>query len=223
MAPGKIIDIKEDEQNRVITLALEKGTQEYTVFKDRLLLVKVGDELHAGDRLTIGAVDMRDLLKYAGKEAVERYILNEVSKVYVLQGATINPKHIEIIVKQMFSRVRVHTNGSTTFAVSEMVDKHVLMEENKRVEAEGGEPATAGELLLGISRVALSTTSVLSAASFQETSRVLINAALAAKEDKLFGLKENVIVGRLIPAGTGFHKKGMPLPMEVEEEIEEPA
>ncbi len=223
MAPGKIIDIKEDDQNRVITLALEKGTQEYTVFRDRLLLVKVGDELHAGDRLTIGAVDMRDLLKYAGKEAVERYILNEVSKVYVLQGATINPKHIEIIVKQMFSRVRVHTNGSTTFAISEMVDKYVLMEENKRVEAEGGEPATAGELLLGISRVALSTTSVLSAASFQETSRVLINAALAAKEDKLFGLKENVIVGRLIPAGTGFHKKGMPLPMEVEEEIEEPA
>jgi DNA-directed RNA polymerase subunit beta' len=223
MAPGKIIDIKEDDQNRVITLALEKGTQEYTVFRDRLLLVKVGDELHAGDRLTIGAVDMRDLLKYAGKEAVERYILNEVSKVYVLQGATINPKHIEIIVKQMFSRVRVHTNGSTTFAISEMVDKYVLMEENKRVEAEGGEPATAGELLLGISRVALSTTSVLSAASFQETSRVLINAALAAKEDKLFGLKENVIVGRLIPAGTGFHKKGMPIAMEVEEEIEEPA
>ena len=206
MAPGKVIDIKEDDHSRVITIALGKGTQEYIVPKERLLLVKAGDEVHAGDRVSIGATDMHELLKYAGKEAVERYILNEVSKVYVLQGATINPKHIEIIIRQMFSRVRVHNTGSTNFAVSDVVDKYTFTEENKRVEKEGGIHAEAGELLLGISKVALSTASVLSAASFQETSRVLINAALASKEDTLFGLKENVIIGRLIPAGTGFGK-----------------
>lgn len=213
MAPGTVIDIKEDDRNRVITIALEKGTQEYIIPKERLLLIKTGDEAHAGDRLSVGAVDMHELLKYAGKEVVERYILNEVSKVYVLQGATINPKHIEIIIRQMFSRMRVRDAGNTNFAVSDVVDKYTFTEENKRVEMEGGSLASAGELLLGISKVALSTASVLSAASFQETSKVLINAALAGKEDALFGLKENVIIGRLIPAGTGFRKGELSSPL----------
>jgi DNA-directed RNA polymerase subunit beta' len=152
---------------------------------------------------------LRELFKYGGKESAERYIVKEVQKIYSLQGAPIHDKHVEVIVRQMFSRVRVKHAGETDFSVGEILEKREFRRANIRAVKEGKKPATAYQLLLGITRVALTTSSFLSAASFQETARVLIDAAIRGKSDGLKGLKENVIIGRLIPAGTGFRKTQM--------------
>ena len=150
---------------------------------------------------------MKELFKIAGSELTQRYIVNEVQKIYSLQGAPIHDKHVEIIVRQMFSRVRIKDAGETLFTPGEIIEKPHFREENKKAIREGRKPARAAQLLLGITKVALTTSSFLSAASFQETARVLINAAIEGKEDGLKGLKENVIIGRLIPAGTGYRKR----------------
>ena len=171
------------------------------------LLVEVGSKIRKGDLLSEGHADLKELFKIAGAETTQRYIIKEVQKIYALQGAPIHDKHIEVIVRQMFSRVRVKDAGDTPFTGGEVLEKPKFREINRAMLREGKKPATAVQLLLGVTKVALTTSSFLSAASFQETARVLINAAIEAKEDRLTGLKENVIIGRLIPAGTGYHRK----------------
>jgi DNA-directed RNA polymerase subunit beta' len=202
---GKVMDVDDSEREKKILIAgKSKKTEEYTIPFGRMTLVKKGDEVELGDSLSDGPIDINELYAVAGNERVRNYILNEVSKVYTLQGATINNKHIEVMIRQMFSRLNVKDTGGTTFAIGEVVERATLAAENDRVKAEGKDIATADELLMGITRVALTTNSFLSAASFMETGRVLIRASLEGREDKLLGLKENVIIGHLIPAGTGF-------------------
>jgi len=177
--------------------------QEYLVPHGKHLHVHDGDRVLAGDRLCEGSIDPHDILKIKGVGAVQEYLVNEIQEVYRLQGVKINDKHIEVIVRQMLQKVRVEEVGDTTFLEGEQVDRHKFMVENDRVIAEGGEPATFEPLLLGITKASLSTESFFSAASFQETTRVLTEAAVSGKTDMLQGLKENVIIGKLIPAGTG--------------------
>jgi len=171
------------------------------------LFVEKGTIIKKGDLLCEGHADLKELMKFAGHEAVERYVIKEVQKIYSLQGASIQDKHIEVIVRQMFSRVRVKDPGDTELSIGEVMEKKEFRRANIQAVRQGKKPATAYQLLLGITRVALTTSSFLSAASFQETARVLIDAAVRGKKDDLIGLKENVIIGRLIPAGTGYRKK----------------
>ena len=183
---------------------------------DAEILVKSGDSVAAGDRLTTGSLNLQDLLKYKGYEATARYIMNDVMSVYAAQGHEISAKHLEIIVRQMFSRVLIEDAGDTSFVSGDIVSIAAVTEENKALEKEGKTPATYTQLLLGITKVSIWSDSFLSAASFQDTTRVLINSAISGRVDKLRGLKENVIIGRKIPVGTGVH----PIP---EEELEAPA
>ncbi|MBU2613422.1 DNA-directed RNA polymerase subunit beta' [Patescibacteria group bacterium] len=168
------------------------------------ILVKDGAEVQPGDQLTEGHLDLLQLFRLKGRDAVMRYLLREVLHIYASQGQKLNAKHIEIIVRQMFSRAYVKDAGDTDLLPGEVVEQLRAEEENERVVANGGKPAELENLFMGITKVSLTTESFLSAASFQETARVLINAAVTGKIDKLEGLKENVIIGRLIPAGTGF-------------------
>jgi DNA-directed RNA polymerase subunit beta' len=156
--------------------------------------------------LTEGSVDLHELHELKGRDAVQRYILGEIQEIYASQGQRLNDKHIEIIIKQMFSRVYVEDPGDTEILPGEIVEKTQIMLANIAGKKGGKKEASGRELFLGISKVSLSTQSFLSAASFQETARVLINAAITGKIDYLEGLKENVIIGRLIPVGTGFRK-----------------
>jgi DNA-directed RNA polymerase subunit beta' len=169
--------------------------------------VKDGDFVKKGDQLTEGSLDLHQLYKLKGKDEVKRYVVKEIQYIYASQGQRLNEKHIEVIIRQLFSRILVKDAGDTNLLPGEIVEKSELEESNLDAEKAGTKPATFEELFLGITKVSLTTRSFLSAASFQETSRVLINAALTGKQDKLEGLKENVIIGRLIPAGTGFRKK----------------
>jgi len=180
---------------------------EYLVPPGFALWVKDGELVEAGAQLTEGDLDLHELYRLRGKEAVQRYLLREVKKIYASQGQPPNDKHIEIIIKQMFSRVYITESGDTELLPGEIVERAEFEEENARLK-KSAKPAEGQELFLGITKVSLSTQSFLSAASFQETARVLINAAVTGKVDRLEGLKENVIIGRLIPAGTGFGKKG---------------
>ncbi len=178
--------------------------KEYVVPAGTVLWIKDGEEVQKGTQLTEGSVDLDQLYTISGKEAVGKYILKEIQYIYKSQGQPLNDKHIEIIIKQMFSRVYVNDPGDTNLLEGEVVEYSELREENERVVKEGGKSADYNQIFLGISKVSLSTKSFLAAASFQETARVLINAAINGKVDKLEGLKENVIIGRLIPAGTGL-------------------
>ncbi|QQG45339.1 MAG: DNA-directed RNA polymerase subunit beta' [Candidatus Sungiibacteriota bacterium] len=180
--------------------------KEFTIPPATGILVEAGQKIKKGDLLSEGHADLRELFRLAGQSMTERYIIKEVQKIYSLQGAPIHDKHIEIIVRQMFSRVRIKDAGNTGFSEGEVVEKRELRRANIAAVRAGKKPATAFQLLLGITRVALSTESFLSAASFQETARVLIDAAVRGRVDGLRGLKENVIIGRLIPAGTGYRK-----------------
>ena len=181
--------------------------REYLVPPGYAIYVKTGDLVSAGDQLTEGHLDLHELYRLRGKEAVQKYLLREVKSIYGSQGQPPNDKHIEIIIRQMFSRVYITESGDTDLLPGEIVERAEFDEENHNIK-KSGKPAEGQELFLGITRVSLSTQSFLSAASFQETARVLINAAVTGKVDRLEGLKENVIIGRLIPAGTGFGKKG---------------
>jgi len=178
----------------------EKEEREYAVPSTVSIRVQSGDQIKAGQRLTDGSVNPQDILRILGREAAEQYMVDEVQKVYRSQGVNINDKHIEIIVHQMLTKVRVDSAGDTELVPEELVDKFVYEDINAKVLAEGGEPATAHTVLLGVTRASLSTDSWLASASFQETTRVLTEAAVYGKIDKLVGLKENVIIGKLIPA-----------------------
>ena len=180
--------------------------REYLIPHGKHLRVHDGDSVKSGQRLCEGPIDPHDILRIKGVNAVQEYLENEIQEVYRLQGVKINDKHIEVIVRQMLQKVKVEDIGDTNFLEGEQVDKHKFREENEKVIAEGGEPATFQPLLLGITKASLSTESFISAASFQETTRVLTEAAINGKIDCLLGLKENVIIGQLIPAGTGLEK-----------------
>jgi DNA-directed RNA polymerase subunit beta' len=178
--------------------------REYLVPRGKHITVREGDRVKAGEPLMEGSENPHDILAVLGDKRLQEYLVNEVQEVYRLQGVTINDKHIEIIVRQMLRRVRIEEVGDTDFVVGELVDRFLFHEENAKILAAGGRPATAKPVLLGITKASLSTDSFISAASFQETTRVLTEAAISGKVDELRGLKENVIVGRLIPAGTGL-------------------
>ena len=185
----------------------KKETVEYKIPFGRYLIVKSGDKVKKGDPFTDGSFDIKKLFKIAGKESAQNYILNEVGKAYSLQGAFIDDKHIETIIRQMFSRIKIKDDGTTKFNKGEIAASYELEIENEKIKKDGGREAVALPLVLGISEVAINAPSFLSAASFQNTVKVLVKAAINGAEDNFLGLKENVIVGRLIPAGTGFRKE----------------
>jgi DNA-directed RNA polymerase subunit beta' len=191
---------------RKIVVTGSSDRREYMVPQGRHLRVQELDHVTAGDRLTEGPLNPFDILNIKGVNAAQEYLVNEIQEVYRLQGVRINDKHIEVIVRQMLQKVLVEDPGDTQFLEGEQVDKAQLKNENERVLAEGGTPATYKPLLLGITKASLSTESFISAASFQETTRVLTEAAIQGKRDELLGLKENVIMGHLIPAGTGLNR-----------------
>jgi DNA-directed RNA polymerase subunit beta' len=177
--------------------------REYLIPHNAKLLVENGQEIRAGDAITDGPINPQEYLDTRGKDAVQRYLVREVQKVYKSQGVTINDKHIEIIVRQMLRKVRIDQPGDVDLLPTELVDRLEFEEHNNQVLAEGGEPATAQTVLLGVTKASLNTSSFLAAASFQETTRVLTEAAINGAKDHLIGLKENVIIGKLIPAGSG--------------------
>jgi DNA-directed RNA polymerase subunit beta' len=206
---------------RKVVVKGEGIEQEYLVPQGKHLLVHENDHVHAGDRLCEGRINPHDILKIKGINAVQEYLLNEIQEVYRLQGVQIDDKHIEVIVRQMLQKVRIEDPGDTNFLEGDMVDKAQVRDENDRVETEGGVPATYQPLLLGITKASLSTESFISAASFQETTRVLTEAAINGATDRLAGLKENVIMGNLIPAGTGVARlKSLKIHVEEEEAAE---
>jgi DNA-directed RNA polymerase subunit beta' len=177
--------------------------REYAIAHNAKLMVEAGQEIRAGDAITEGPINPQEYLETRGRDAVQRYLVKEVQKVYRSQGVTINDKHIEIIVRQMLRKVRIDQPGDTEQLPFELVDRFDFEDINEHVLAEGGEPATAETVLLGVTKASLNTSSFLAAASFQETTRVLTEAAINGAKDNLVGLKENVIIGKLIPAGTG--------------------
>jgi DNA-directed RNA polymerase subunit beta' len=209
---GKVESI--DEKAGVIKISplngksdKENNAAEYKIQPNIEVLVKEGDMVKKGDPLTVGSLDLKKMAKILGKEATQAYIIKEIQRVYVSQGVSIHDKHVEIIVRQMFSRVRVRESGDSIFSLDEVISRARLMEENEKLEKDGKQLIDAEEIVLGVSKVALNTDSFLSAASFQETSRVLIESSLRGEEDLLRGLKENVIIGKLVPIGTGLKKK----------------
>ncbi len=187
----------------VVIAANANGPVRYEVPGTAQLVVKPGDTVDAGDRLTTGSLNLHDLMRLKGTEATQRYIINEVLGIYAAQGQDVADKHLEIIVRQMFSRVQVEDPGDSTFVMGDIVSKASVVDANRALVAEGKTPAQYTQLLLGITKVSIWSDSWLSAASFQDTTRVLINAATSGRADHLRGLKENVIIGRKIPVGTG--------------------
>ncbi|HZE21474.1 MAG TPA: DNA-directed RNA polymerase subunit beta', partial [Desulfobaccales bacterium] len=178
--------------------------KEYLIPKGKHVAVQDGDFVKAGDPLMDGSANPHDILNIRGLKELARYLVDEVQEVYRLQGVKINDKHIEVIVRQMLRRIKVVDPGDTDFLMGEQVEKWVFEEKNDQIMAQGKRPATGEPLLLGITKASLTTESWISAASFQETTKVLADAAVQGKIDFLRGLKENVIMGRLIPAGTGL-------------------
>ena len=200
------VEFGETKKNqRVIIVKSPTGmSREYVIPHGKHPNVYKGDKVTAGQQLTDGPVVLQDILSVCGDKVLQEYLVNEIQEVYRLQGVRINDKHIEVIIRQMLKKVRVEDPGDTEFLATQHVDKWIFQRENTRVIKKGGKPAQATPLLLGITKASLTTESFISAASFQETTRVLTEAATRGKKDELFGLKENVIVGHLIPAGTGF-------------------
>jgi DNA-directed RNA polymerase subunit beta' len=194
-------------KNRLQITDPEGHVHEELVAKEKNILVHEGQVVNRGELVVDGSADPQDILRLLGIEELARYIVDEVQDVYRLQGVKINDKHIEVIVRQMLRRVQITNPGDTTYILNEQVERSELLDTNDRMVAEGKMTATHADVLLGITKASLSTDSFISAASFQETTRVLTEAAIMGKRDELRGLKENVIVGRLIPAGTGmaFH------------------
>jgi DNA-directed RNA polymerase subunit beta' len=191
-------------KQRLVFTDLDGVTHEYLIPKDKHVTAHDGQVVTKGESIVDGPADPQDILRLQGREALARYIIDEVQDVYRLQGVKINDKHIEVIVRQMLRRVRISDAGDTTFIMGEQVERADVLAENERVVALDKRPASYEYVLLGITKASLSTDSFISAASFQETTRVLTEAAILGKRDELRGLKENVIVGRLIPAGTGL-------------------
>jgi DNA-directed RNA polymerase subunit beta' len=189
----KVVRFIPDKKGKATDVSVPRGT---------VLYMQAGDKVAKGDRLSEGNLDIHELYEHKGMTEVGRYIVNEVQRIYLSEGASINNKHLEMIVRQMFSRVKITESGDAPdFVMGEIIEKSRFLEVNRQIKKDGGKPAKSEEVLLGITRIALSAESFLSAASFQDTSRVLVKAAIEGKIDRLRGLKENVIIGRLIPAG----------------------
>ena len=211
---GEIFEIREKDGEKTIKVLSDSKADgkaneiEYVLPFRRIPLVKTGDKVKKGELLTDGSADISEIFLYGGKEMVEEYIIREINKVYELQSASISRKHTEIIIRQMFSRRKLKDAGETNFSIGDIVENTAFIEENFRVAKINGKEAKAETVVLGITEVSLRTKSWLSAASFQNTNRVLIENAVKGGIDFLRGLKENVIIGRLIPAGTGFVHKG---------------
>ena len=203
---GKVKSIEGNNKQKVITVISSSGEEiEYTIAPNLSVSVSVGDMITQGQQLSEGHIDLKELYSMSNSiDAVARYIIREVQSIYFPTGDSINDKHVELITRQMFARVKVIESGDTDLLVGDVIEKRRLTEENDKAIANKKKEATAEQLIMGISKVALSTDSFLSAASFQETAKILIESATVGKEDRLVGLKENVIIGRLIPAGTGF-------------------
>jgi DNA-directed RNA polymerase subunit beta' len=210
---GVVTDIRREGREQVIVVAPDmtatgapkkKDATEYEVHARRVVAVSKGDSVTKGQLLTDGSALLPELFKFGGQEITQDYIISEVNKIYELQGVTIARKHIELIVKQMMSRMKITSRGESRFTNGEIVEEWILVEENEKLKEQGKETAKGERLILGITETSLSRKSFLSAASFQNTTRVLINAAVRGSEDNLAGLMENVIIGKLIPAGTGF-------------------
>ncbi|MFA5232296.1 MAG: DNA-directed RNA polymerase subunit beta' [Candidatus Paceibacterota bacterium] len=211
---GKVIELKEKEGIIKVMAVKESDSKkkaeeaiEYNISPNIEILVKEGDMIKKGEPLTAGSLDLKKLFKLIGTRATQKYIIKEIQKVYVSQGVSIHDKHVEVIVRQMFSRVKIKDPGDSFFAPEEVISRAVMLESNEELVKEKKKPIETEDVVLGISKVALNTDSFLSAASFQETSRVLIEASLRGEEDKLRGLKENVIIGKLVPIGTGRKNK----------------
>ncbi|MBP9836694.1 MAG: DNA-directed RNA polymerase subunit beta' [Candidatus Pacebacteria bacterium] len=212
-AEGVVVDIRTEGREKVIVVAPDmnakgapkkKDNIEYEVHYRRVVTVSKGDTVVPGQLLTDGSALLPELFKFGGQEITQDYIISEVNKIYELQGVTIARKHIELIVKQMMSRVRITASGDSPFTVGDVVEEWIFVDANNKLKEAGQEPAKAEKLILGITETSLSRKSFLSAASFQNTTRVLINAAVKGSQDNLAGLMENVIIGKLIPAGSGF-------------------
>jgi DNA-directed RNA polymerase subunit beta' len=206
------------EDGRLFVSYEEREEREYVIPPTAHIRVQTGDQIRGGQQLNDGSINPQDILRILGKEAVQQYLVEEVQKVYRSQGVNINDKHIEVTVRQMLAKVRIDSSGDTERVPGELIDRFYYENVNANVLAEGGEPATAHTVLMGITRASLNTNSWLAAASFQETTRVLTEAAIYGKIDKLTGLKENVIIGRLIPARYSAYKE-VPM-LEASEEDE---
>ena len=195
--------VVETTKDTIVIAANASAPVRYEVPGTMQLVVAANDVVEAGDRLTTGSLNLHDLMRLKGTEATQRYIINEILRIYAAQGQDVADKHLEIIVRQMFSRVQIEESGDSSFVTGDIVSKAAVVEENERLAAEGKELIGYTQLLLGITKVSIWSDSFLSAASFQDTTRVLINAATSGRVDHLHGLKENVIIGRKIPVGTG--------------------
>ncbi len=213
---------------RKVVVESDSGeTREYLVPRSIHINVQEGERVRAGDPLIDGPINPHDILQVLGEKELQRYLVDKIQEVYRSQSVQINDKHIEVIVRQMMRSVKIEEVGDTDFLIDEQVDRWKFQEENERVVAADGTAAIGRPLLLGITKASLSTESFISAASFQETTRVLTEAAISGKVDYLRGLKENVIVGRVIPGGTGMHhyadfhmeEEYVPAESEGEEEI----
>jgi DNA-directed RNA polymerase subunit beta' len=208
---GVVVEIREQGRDKVLVVTPEKGqgkkdgsNTEYVLAYPRQAFVKEGDIVKKGMLLSDGSADLDELFEHAGRAMVQEYIIAETSKIYELQGASVSRKHLEVIVKRMFANAKITDTGESDYSVGDVVEHWELEEEVKAMEAEGKIPPKAKEMVLGIKTSALSRRSFLSAASFEQTTKILIDASLRGSIDTLRGLKENVILGRLIPAGTGF-------------------
>jgi DNA-directed RNA polymerase subunit beta' len=210
---GLVVDIRTEGREKIVVVAPDmnakgapkkKDNIEYAAHYRRMVVVSKGDTVMSGQFITDGSALLPELFKFGGQEATQDYIISEVNKIYELQGVTIARKHIELIVKQMMSRMKITSSGESRFTVGEVIEEWIMVEENDKLKAEGKELAKGDRLILGITETSLTRKSFLSAASFQNTTRVLINAAVKGSNDNLAGLMENVIIGKLIPAGSGF-------------------
>jgi DNA-directed RNA polymerase subunit beta' len=204
-------------QRKIMIVPDEPGAEprEYSLPRGVHVNVQEGERVRAGEPLMDGPSNPHDILNVLGEKELQKYLVNEIQEVYRLQGVNINDKHIEVISRQMMRWVKIEDVGDTEFLIDEQVDKFRFLEENERVLSAGGRPATGRPLLLGITKASLSTDSFISAASFQETTRVLTEASISGRIDYLRGLKENVTMGRLIPAGTGFEfYRGVKIPAD---------
>ena len=203
---GVVSKIEEDNGKYIISIKNDVETRKHTTNYGVKLMVEKGDDVKAGEKLTYGAINPKELLAVTDPITVQQYILLEIQKVYRSQGVDISDKHVEIIAKRMISKIKIVNSGDSYFLPGTMVNINKFTDTNKSLILEGKVPATGKPVLLGITKASLETDSFLSAASFQETTRILTDAAIHGKVDKLEGLKENVIIGKLIPAGTGARK-----------------
>ncbi|HEY7528357.1 MAG TPA: hypothetical protein VH660_04345, partial [Candidatus Deferrimicrobiaceae bacterium] len=223
--PAKFSAISKSSKASILVVPEIGEAREYTIPRGKHITVHDGERVRAGEALMDGSPNPHDILRVQGDKELARFLVDEIQEVYRLQGVRINDKHIEVIVRQMLRRVKIADPGDTSFLVGQSVEKWVFREENERIKADGRKPAKADPQLLGITKASLSTESWISAASFQETTKILTDASVHGKVDYLSGLKENVIMGRLIPAGTGgtlYREANFdadpPLPTEVREE-----